>query len=108
LPFGAKSAILIVQWRTLDMASAQVLTTTLSPDGRVKLPQSVRDRCNWAVGAELVIEETADGVLLRQASRRPTTTIAEVFGMLKYSGPPVTIEDMDAALMAEARRHAGD
>jgi hypothetical protein len=41
------------------------------------------------------------------ADRSPRTTIDEVYGMLKYDGPPKTIEEMNEAVLAEARRRQG-
>ena len=43
-------------------------------------------------------------VVLRPAKPFPPTTIEEVYGCLKYDGPPVTIEEMDEAVACEARR----
>ena len=89
------------------MADA-VLTTTVSTKGQVILPKSVRDHRDWSAGKRLVIEETAEGVLLRRETSFPATTLDEVIGMLKYDGPAKTIEDMDVAVLQEARRRARD
>ena len=80
--------------------------TKISTKGQVILPKSVRDHRKWGAGTKLIVEETADGVLLRAAPLFKPTTVDEVAGMLKYDGPPKTLEDMDAAVMAEARRRA--
>ena len=78
-------------------------TTTLSTKGQVILPKPVRDARNWGPGTRLTVEEVPEGVLLRAVETRffPATTIDEVFGKLKHKGPPVTIEEMDAAVAAE-------
>lgn len=75
-------------------------TTTLSTKGQVILPKAVRDARKWPPGTRLTVEETPEGVLLRAAPTRslPPTTIDEVFGSLKYDGPPMTIEDMENAI----------
>ena len=83
-------------------------TTVLSTKGQVILPKAVRDRRRWAPGTKLTVEETAEGVLLRPAPLFPPTTIDEVYGSLNYNGPAKTIEEMDEAVMAEARRRARD
>jgi len=63
----------------------------------------------WTIGTRLVVEETADGILLRRAPLFPPTSPETVFKMLAYSGEPKSLEDMEAGVMAEAaRRHAGD
>jgi len=82
-------------------------TTTVSTKGQVILPVAVRNRRRWAAGTKLIVEDTADGVLLRAAPLFPPTTVDQVAGMLKHDGPARTFEEMDAAILAEAvRRHA--
>jgi AbrB family looped-hinge helix DNA binding protein len=91
------------------MASAQKITIRLSTKGQVILPKSIRQRRHWDVGTRLVVEDTADGVLLTSAPIFEPTRSDEVFGLLKFSGRAKTIEEMDAGVLAEARRrHAGD
>ncbi len=82
------------------------LTTTISTKGQVVLPKALRDARKWRPGTKLIVVETADGLLLRAATVFPATTLDEVVGMLKYDGPPVSIEDMNAAIEVEARRRA--
>jgi AbrB family looped-hinge helix DNA binding protein len=87
--------------------SGDSLTTTVSTKGQVILPKAIRQRRDWSPGTRLVVEETAEGVLLRRAPVFPGTRPEDVFGMLRHDGPPITIEKMDAAITAEAkRRHA--
>jgi hypothetical protein len=38
----------------------------------------------------------------------PPTDPEAVFGSLKHAGPPLTLGEMDAAVMAEARRRSGE
>lgn len=91
------------------MASPALPTTTVSTKGQVILPKAVREHRNWSPGTRLVVEDTAEGVVLRPAARFPTTSPAEVFASLPSPGGLRTIEEMDAGLLAEARRrHAGD
>jgi AbrB family looped-hinge helix DNA binding protein len=91
------------------MTAAERVTTVVSTKGQVILPSAVRARRNWPPGTRLVVEETADGVILRPAPLFAATTPADVFASLKTVGPPRTLEDMDAAVAAEARRrHARD
>jgi AbrB family looped-hinge helix DNA binding protein len=91
------------------MASAQKLTIRLSTKGQVILPKSIRERRHWDAGTRLVIEDTVDGVLLKAAPSFEPTRPDEVFGSLKVSGSPKTLEEMDAGVLAEARhRHARD
>jgi len=84
------------------------LTTIVSTKGQVILPKAIRDQRHWPAGTRLTVEETADGVLLKAAPLSAPTTIDEVFGALAYDGPTLSIEDMDAAVAAEAKRRARD
>jgi AbrB family looped-hinge helix DNA binding protein len=85
------------------------VTTTLSTKGQLILPQGVRKARNWGPGTRLTVEDTPEGVLLRPASVFAATQPDEVFGSLRYAGPPKSLEDMDAGIIAEARRrHVGD
>ena len=91
------------------MSVAKRLTTRLSSKGQLILPKPIRDRRNWGPGIRLTAEDTEDGVLLRAAPVFEPTTMGQVFGMLKRPGQrTLTIEDMDAAVAAEARRRARD
>ena len=90
------------------MASASTVTTVVSTKGQVILPSAVRRRQRWNAGTKLTVEETADGVLLRAAPLFPPTTVDEVFGMLKYDGPPISVEDMNAAVDAYFAGRARD
>jgi AbrB family looped-hinge helix DNA binding protein len=88
------------------MPSAPKLTVRLSTKGQVILPKSIRKRRHWA-GTRLVVE--AEGVLLKAAPSFELTKSDEVFGSLKVAGPPKTLDEMDAGVLAEAkRRHARD
>jgi AbrB family looped-hinge helix DNA binding protein len=83
-------------------------TTVVSTKGQVILPKAIRDQRRWSAGTRLTVEETAEGVLLKRAPLFPQTRIEDVFGCLRYEGPPRTLEEMDAAITAEARARARD
>jgi len=85
------------------------LTVTLSTKGQLILPKSIRQQRRWEAGTRLIVEETAEGVLLKPAPIFDPASPDDVFGTLKVSGPPKTLEEMDAGILAEARRrHARD
>ena len=85
------------------------LTTTVSTKGQVILPKAIREERQWPSGTRLLVEETADGVLLRPVPHFAPQVPAAVYASLRVAGPPKTLEEMDAAILAEARRrHAGD
>ncbi len=86
------------------MARAEKLTTTVSTKGQVILPSAIRQRREWGAGTRLTIEETAEGVLLKPAPAFAETRPEDVFGALPWKGTPKTLEEMDAGVLAEARR----
>lgn len=91
------------------MAATGKLTITVSTKGQVILPSAIRQRRDWSAGTRLTIEETAEGVLLKPAPAFAETRPEDVFGALAYKGKPKSIEEMDAGVLAEARRrHARD
>jgi AbrB family looped-hinge helix DNA binding protein len=81
-------------------------TTRLSSKGQIIIPKSLRDRRGWESGTAFEIEEHEDGLILRPLRDFPATTLDEVFGCLAWDGPPLTTEDMDAAVAREARRRS--
>jgi len=83
--------------------------TRLSTKGQIVLPKEIRRRRNWEPGAELTIEETEEGVVLKRAVPLVAPTrLEDVYGMLHRPGmKAVSIEEMDEAVAREVkRRHA--
>jgi len=91
------------QWG-VEMAGAGKLTTIVSTKGQIILPKSIRERRDWDSGTRLLVEETPEGVLLKLAPAFTETRPGDVFGSLPYRGTPKTLEEMEAAVLAEARR----
>jgi AbrB family looped-hinge helix DNA binding protein len=86
------------------MAAAQTLTITLSTKGQLALPKSIRRRHHWDAGTQLIVEDTPQGVLIKAARIFKPTRSEDVFGSVKVAGPPKTLADMDAGIVAEAKR----
>lgn len=86
------------------MAKAASVKTRISTKGQVVLPKEIRDRRGWAAGAELIVEERPDGVLLRRAPKIAPTRVEDVFGSLGPVDRIVSIEEMNEAVLEEARR----
>jgi AbrB family looped-hinge helix DNA binding protein len=84
------------------------LSTTVSTKGQVILPKAIRDVLNWKPGTRLAVERTRGGVLLKAEPIFPPTTVDQVYGCLRYDGPPISIEEMDAAIVREGKRRARD
>ena len=86
------------------MADFERVTTTISTKGQVILPKAIRQKRDWDAGTRLIVEDTPDGVLLRRAPAFLATLPDQVFGTLAFRGEPKSLEDMEAGVMAEARR----
>lgn len=84
------------------------ITTVISTKGQVILPKAIRDQRHWTPGTRLSVEDTPDGVLLKATPAFPETEIDAVFGSLRCKGPALSVEEMDAAIAAEAKRRARD
>ena len=91
------------------MTRPERLMTIVSTKGQVILPKSIRRQRRWEAGTRLVVEETPEGVLLKAAPLFAETRPEDVYGSLPYQGAPKTLEEMEAGIVAEAkRRHARD
>jgi AbrB family looped-hinge helix DNA binding protein len=86
------------------MAKAASLKTKVSTKGQVILPKAIRDRRGWTAGAELIVEDRPEGVLLREAPRVEATKAEDVRGCLGPVNRVVSIEEMHQALLDEAAR----
>ena len=91
------------------MPASERLTTTVSTKGQVVLPKAVRTTTlRWRAGTRLVVESTPDGVLLKSAPVFAETRPEEVFGRFARGSAPKSLTEMEAGVLAEAkRRHAG-
>jgi len=61
-----------------------------------------------SAGTRLILEDNRDGVSLKPEPVFAPTALDAVFGSLKYEGPALSVEDMNAAITAEAKRRARD
>lgn len=84
-----------------------MITTLLSAKGQLVLPAGLRKARAWTAGTRFEVVAIPEGVLLRPlaaARAFAPTTLDDVFGMARYTGPVRTLQDMDAAVAAEAAR----
>lgn len=86
------------------MTTARKLTATVSTKGQIILPKAIRQQRRWQPGTQLIVEDTDAGVLLKPAPLFAPTRPSDVFGSLRYAGPPKTPEQMQAGIAREARR----
>lgn len=81
--------------------------TLLSSKGQVIIPKALRDAHDWQVGTRLEVIDTVEGVLLKPVVARQTTALpqglAAIRSRLAYKGPAVSLEDMNAAVLQEAK-----
>ncbi len=82
------------------------ITTVISTKGQVILPKTIRDQRHWGAGTQLTVEDTPEGVLLKETPLFTQTTVGSVFGSLRQRGPALSLEDMDKAIAQEAKRRA--
>ncbi len=82
------------------------ISTIVSTKGQVILPKAIRDKRRWSAGTRLTVEDTPDGVLLKAVPIFAPTALDEVAGYLHHGGPPLSVEDMNAAVAREAKRRA--
>jgi len=78
----------------------------ISSKGQLVLPKAIRDEFGLEPGCEVDIESVGKGIMLTPHPKRSRRVYAldEVAGMLKYDGPPVSVEDMNRAIEKEAIR----
>jgi AbrB family looped-hinge helix DNA binding protein len=78
------------------------MQTRLSAKGQVVIPKDLRDRLRWTQGEPLEVIETPDGVLLKRLKPGKKLTakeaLAKIRALVKYDGPPVTIEQMNETI----------
>lgn len=81
-------------------------TTRLSTKGQIILPKGIRESRSWGPGTEFVVEETAEGVLLRPAARFAPSELDDVVGCLRSKRKASTPAQMRAAVgQAVKARH---
>jgi len=96
-----KSPILLPSYHTTKAAS---LKTKVSTKGQVVLPKAIRDKRGFGPGAELIVEERPEGLLLRPAPRLGGRGVEDVFVRLGPVDRVVSIEEMHQAVLNEAAR----
>ena len=86
------------------MPAPAPITTTVSTNGQIDLPKAIRDELGWAAGTRLIAEKRPEGVLFRREPLFEPTRLEDVRGCPPWNGEPVSIEEMDAGVLREARR----
>ena len=73
-------------------------TTKLSSKGQVIILKILRSRYKWDIGQALNVIDTGEGILLRSSRPFKKTELDDVAGVLKYSGKPVSLDEMEEAI----------
>jgi antitoxin PrlF len=74
-------------------------TATLTSKGQLTLPMELRLEMGLTQGSTVEFIQTAQGSWLIQSK---TGDVRDLKGVITYSGPPVTIEQMEEAAMKAA------
>ncbi len=80
------------------MASA-----TLSTKGQIVIPKEFRESHGLVAGTKFEVEFTRGALVLRPVGAPRQTTLGEIAGCLKFSGPAKTLEEMEAGIAEGAR-----
>jgi antitoxin PrlF len=83
-------------------------TITMTSKGQITLPAATRAKLKLVKGAQMDVEETADGKVILTPKPQKTGDIRRLRGILKYDGPPVSIEEMNEAILKAASRRFGE
>jgi len=80
------------------------MQATVTTKGQLTIPKSVRDRMKIEPGDKLDVVALDDDSFVFRRVRR--TTLEDLAGIVKYDGPPLSVEDMDSAIEeAVAEKH---
>ena len=86
------------------MNSTTAHTLTVSNKGQVVIPSAIREALGISSGSTVEVTQVGNHVSIALKSPRPQSTLEAGFGMLKYSGPPRSLADVDVAdLMRKGR-----
>ena len=69
-------------------------TITLSSKGQVVIPKEIRDELNWAAGTQISLISNASGVTLKAVPKKTGRKLAELIGVFKRQGPPLSIDEL--------------
>jgi len=69
-----------------------IATTTLSNLGQVAIPKEILDEFHWQTGVELKLISSPAGILIQAKSKTTGRNLADLIGMLKHDGPPLSTE----------------
>lgn len=74
------------------------ITTRLSDNGNVVIPEIIRNTYGRGEGLEFIITDTGNGILLRPPEPFRETKIEDVIGCTGYKVPVKSLRDMEDAI----------
>lgn len=80
-------------------------TVKLSSKGQFILPKAIRDRHHWETGTEFVILDRGTELVIKPIKVFPLTEIEPPITPSIYLGKPLSLEDMERAVLTEAGKH---
>ena len=80
-------------------------TVKLSSKGQFILPKAIRDRHQWGTGTEFIIIDRGDELVIKPSRVFPSTELESPETPSIYCGKPLSLEEMDRAVHAEAAKH---
>ena len=78
------------------MAAIAPETVRLSSKGQLVIPRAIREALHWGPGTELVILPSGNGVMIQLKRSKHRKRIEDLRGCIKYQGPPIADEDLQA------------
>jgi AbrB family looped-hinge helix DNA binding protein len=69
-------------------------TITLSSKGQVVIPKEIRDELHWEAGTQISLVSSASGVTLRAVPKKTGRKLADLIGLFKHEGQPLSIEEL--------------
>ncbi len=80
-------------------------TVKLSSKGQFVIPKSIRDRHHWDAGTEFLIIDRGTELVIKPSRIFPPTELESPDIPSVHGGKPLSLEEMDRAVMAEAGKH---
>jgi AbrB family looped-hinge helix DNA binding protein len=80
--------------------------TVLSSKGQIVIPQKIRKCHGWRTGMRFTLTEEGDSLIMKPITGRSTLVVEEVIGCAGYTGPRISLEEMEAAILEEAAKQA--
>jgi AbrB family looped-hinge helix DNA binding protein len=80
-------------------------TVKLSSKGQFILPKVIRDRHHWEAGTEFVVIDRGSELIIKPTRVFPPTELEPPDIPSLHRGKPLSLEEMERAIMVEAGKH---